>query len=90
MSAKPQSLLATVAREPATMEMASLFDRFHTYESSCDPLVHVGPEEFARHSRVSLFAAEITTSWIIMVLMNNSSAQIHVVGYHRFVRGASN
>ena len=65
------------------MEMDSLFDRFTRKNPVAHPLVHVGPEEVARHSRESLIAAEVTTSWSIMVLMNNSSAQIHVVGDHR-------
>ena len=59
--------------------MASLFVKSHKCESNCTPIVHMGPEEVARHRRENIYAAEITTIWSIMLIMNNPSAHIHVV-----------
>ena len=40
----------------------------------------MGPEEIKRHSRESLLEAQVTTDRCIMVLVNDSSAQAHVIG----------
>ena len=38
------------------------------------------PEQITRHSRESLFAALVATNRSIMVLIDDPSAQVHIVG----------
>ena len=46
------------------------------------PLVHMGPEEITIHSLKGLFAAQMATNRGIVVLVDDPSAQVHIVGYH--------
>ena len=38
-----------------------------------------GQKEITSHSRESIFAAQMAANWGVMVLVDNSSKQVHVV-----------
>ena len=42
----------------------------------------MGPEEITRHSRESLFAAQRVTKRVIIVLMDDTNGQVHIVCNH--------
>ena len=42
----------------------------------------MGPEEITIHSLKGLFAAQMATNRGIVVLVDDPSAQVHIVGYH--------
>ena len=42
----------------------------------------MGPEEITRHSRESLFTAQRVTKRVIIVLMDDTNGQVHIVGNH--------